>query len=148
MVLLPLSLSSTRVKRLTTQVAAAVAEAAAVAAVNDEDGVQWQRGGGGVQWRWQRLMEATQQRAGAQREDERAAQQEDKRVSQRGATQQPAGARWREGDTVRGPREDETVAQREVMQQPDSMIGRQESDAARGQQEDESAARQEDETAA
>ena len=45
-VLLPLSLSSTRVKRLTTQVAAAVAEAAAVAAVNDEDGVQWQRGGG------------------------------------------------------------------------------------------------------
>jgi hypothetical protein len=34
------------VKRSTTQVAAAVAEVAAVAAVDDEDGVQWRRWGG------------------------------------------------------------------------------------------------------
>ncbi len=71
-VLLPLSLSNMRVKRSTTQVAAAVAEAAAVAAVDDEDGVQWQWQGG-VQWRRQRLMEATQQLAAAHQEDEMAA---------------------------------------------------------------------------
>ena len=50
-------------KRSTTQVVAAVAAVVAVgavAAVDDEDGVQWRRGGG-VQWRRQRLMEATQQ---------------------------------------------------------------------------------------
>jgi hypothetical protein len=47
-------LSSTRVKCSTTQVVAAVAEAAAVAAVDNEDGVQWRwwrgafNGGGSV----------------------------------------------------------------------------------------------------
>ena len=45
-VLLPLSLSNTRVKRSTTQVAAVVAEAVAVSAVDNEDGVQWQWWGG------------------------------------------------------------------------------------------------------
>jgi len=34
------------VKRLATQVAAAVAETAAVSVVDDEDGVQWRRWGG------------------------------------------------------------------------------------------------------
>ena len=38
-------------------------------------------------------MEAMQQLAGLQREDERAAQQEEERAAQREATQQPAGAR-------------------------------------------------------
>ena len=38
-------------------------------------------------------MEATQQLAGAQQEDERAARREDEREVQRVATQQPAGAR-------------------------------------------------------
>ncbi len=52
-------------KHSTTQVAEAAAEAAAVAAVDDEDGVQWRRWGG-VQLQWQRLMEAMQQLAGAQ----------------------------------------------------------------------------------
>ena len=66
--------------------------------------------GGGVQWRWQRLMEATQQLAGMQREDERAAQREDERAMQREATQQPAGARRQEGGAVRGRLEDETMA--------------------------------------
>ena len=81
-VLVPLSLSSTRVKCSTMQVVAAVAEAAAVAAVDNEDSVQWRQWGGGVQWRRQRLMDATQQLAGAQQEDERAARGEDKRVAQ------------------------------------------------------------------
>ena len=81
-----------------------------MAAVDDEDGVQWQRRGGGIQWRRQRLMEATQQLAGMQREDERAARQEDERAAQREATQQPAGARRREGGAVRGRREDEMTA--------------------------------------
>ena len=69
-----------------------VAAVAAVAAVDDEDGMQWWRWGG-VRWRWHRLMEATQQLAGSQREDERAAQREEERAVQREATQQPAGAR-------------------------------------------------------
>jgi hypothetical protein len=42
-VLVPLSLSSTRVKCSTMQVVAAVAEAAAVAAVDNEDSVQWRQ---------------------------------------------------------------------------------------------------------
>jgi hypothetical protein len=75
------------------QVAAAVAEAAVVAVVYDEDGVQWRRWGGGIQWWRQRLMEAMQQLAGTQREDERAARREDERAAQREAKQQPAGAR-------------------------------------------------------
>jgi hypothetical protein len=101
------------VKRSTTQVAAAVAAVTVVAAVDNEDGVQWRRWGG-------RSMtaaafdRATQQLAGAQREDERAAQRE--------ATQQPAGARRREGGAVRGRREDETTAQREATQQPDGAM--------------------------
>ena len=48
------------------QVAAVGAEAAAVAAVNNEDVM---KGGGGHQWRQQHLMEATQQLASVQRED-------------------------------------------------------------------------------
>jgi len=59
-------------------------------------------GGGGVRWRWHRLMEATQQLAGVQQEDKRSAQQEDKRVAQQEATQQLAGARQRDGGAVRG----------------------------------------------
>ena len=55
------------VKHLAMQVAVAVL------VVDDEDGVQW-RQWGRVQWWRQCLMEATQQLAGAQREDERAAQ--------------------------------------------------------------------------
>ena len=45
-VLVPLSLSSTRVKCSTMQVVAAVAEAAAVAAVDNEDSVLWRQWGG------------------------------------------------------------------------------------------------------
>ena len=89
--------------------------------------------GGGVQWRRQRLMKATQQLAGRTtrgREDERAAHQE--------ATQQPAGARQRVGGAVRGRQEEERrVAQREATQQPDGAMRRQEGGAVRGQQEDE-----------
>jgi hypothetical protein len=48
---------------------------------------------GGIQWWRQHLVEATQQLAGAQQEDDRAAQREDERAAQREATQQPAGAR-------------------------------------------------------
>ena len=107
--LLPLSLPNTRVKRSATQVAAAVAEAAAVAAVDDEDGVLWQWWGC-VQWWRQRLMEAAEQLAGVQQEDERAAPREDERVAQREATHQPAGARRQEDGAVRGQQEDKTVA--------------------------------------
>jgi hypothetical protein len=54
------------VKRSKTQVAAVVAEAAVVALVDDEDGMQW--------WQWGGIqLEAMQQLAGAQREDETAA---------------------------------------------------------------------------
>ncbi len=53
-------------------------------------------------WRRHRLMEATQQPAGAQQQDKRMAQREDERVKQRELTQQLAGARRREGGAVRG----------------------------------------------
>ncbi len=43
--------------------------------------------------RWHRLMEATQQPPGAQRQDKRTARQEDERVKQQELTHQPAGAR-------------------------------------------------------
>ena len=93
---------------------------AAVAAVDNEDGVQWRQWGGCL------FDGATQQLAGAHREDERVAQRE--------STQQPAGARRREGGAVRGRREDETTGQRETTQQPDKAMRQQEGGAVRGRQ--------------
>jgi hypothetical protein len=59
-----------------------------------------------VRWRQRHyLMEAMQQPAGMQQEDERTARREDKRAAGREAMQQPAGARQQEGSAVRGQQE-------------------------------------------
>ncbi len=58
----------------------------------------------GGRWR-HRLMEATQQPAGAHRQDKRMARREDERVMRQELTQQPAGARRQEGGAVRGQQE-------------------------------------------
>ena len=106
--------------------------------------------GGAVLWWRYHLMEATQQLAGAQWEDERAARWEDESGATRGnTTSQPAQdnemvAQW-END-----KKDKTAARRwrEATQQPDGAMRRQEGGAVRGWRKDESAARREEETAA